>query len=763
VNPHTIDFRHAPASSWTLLCRPDDPEKSLVREDGALLYGFHAAGFDAWRFARTVEFSAQTTHRPVRVSQETENARRAIVRTVVAYPNQTLELTTFAHYGASGARYDVVLWTVTAAPDVDEILTGLRIEAQLRGATLAGTGPGPHHEVYAVPLDPAPATADWTDGLPGLPTADAVPEGAWRLRSCGHPLVGGSARGFRAADGLVTRPVLLRGGESVSGAVVVPLTIVGDDSDLVDLDQARAALVAERRYWDELDVQRLALRVPDPAVQDMLTACARNMLQAREIEQDLQVLHVGPTIYQGLWLVDGHFLLETARYLGLDETADAGLEVLMRRVRPNGAVVQLDSEPYIKETGIALATLVRQAELTGAHDELRRRWPTVRAAVAYIAELREQAAELPVGHPLRGVLPEAFGDGGLGGVRAEYTTTMWILTGLRYAADGARMLGETTDAASFGELFDSLLAAFEESAKAQRRTTEDGLRYLPMNLPGSGDHQFVPRLPDAEVPVWRRIRPETATWALCHAIWPGEVFAADDEVVRDLLDLYEARDDEQGIPATTGWLPHRAVWTYNASFAAHAWLYAGRPDKAVDYLYAFANHASPTRVWREEQPLTGSGHLQICGDMPHNWASAEFIRLVRHLLVFERGDGLDLLPAVPEHWFVPGAEIHVERTPTRFGRISIDVLVRENGLEIRVLRQGPGTSPGPGTTSVPARLRLPEGFSRGVLRVRVDGAPATDRVTDAVPATATAPDGTAGIRFDLPDGVPVLVEAESRW
>ncbi|WP_128375366.1 hypothetical protein [Streptomyces cavernae] len=728
----TIDFRHAPVSCWTLLCRPDDPHKSLVREDGALLSGFHAAGFDAWSFEETVAFCAQTTHRPVRIRQDTESARRAIVRTVVTYPNQTLELTAFAHYGPGGTRHDVVLWTITAAEDATGLLTGLHIDAQLRGRTLASTGSP--HEVYAV--TGTPATPRWTDDLPTVAATDPVPEGAWRLISCGHPLVGGSAHGFRPADGLVTRPVVLSAGESVSGAVVVPLS-----EGEWDLAGARAALDNERRYWDELDVQPLPLTVPDPAVQDMLTACARNMLQAREIEQGLPVLHVGPTIYRGLWLVDGHFLLEAARYLGLDDTADAGLEVVMRRVRPDGSIVQLESEPYVKETGIAVSTLVRQAELTSDVDELRRRWATVRGAVAHIAELMERAAGLPAGHPLKGLLPEAFGDGGLGGCRAEYTTTMWILTGLKYAVAGARMLGETADAERFGDLFDSLLDAFQRSAKVQRRTTEDGLRYLPMNLPGSGRHQFTPHVPDAEVPVWRRVRPETATWALCHAIWPGEVFAADDEVVRDLLELYDARDDEQGVPATTGWLPYQAVWTYQASFAAHAWLYAGRPDKAADYLYAFANHAAPTRVWREEQPLTGSGHVQICGDMPHNWASAEFVRLVRHLLVFERGPGLDLLPAAPEHWFRVGAEIHVDRTPTRFGRVTLDVRVGERGMEVRVLRTGSGPGADVGAEPVVGRLRLPGRFGADV---RVDGVsvPAADQLT-----------------LYLADGAPVVVEA----
>jgi hypothetical protein len=95
----------------------------------------------------------------------------------------------------------------------------------------------------------------------------------------------------------------------------------------------------------------------------------------------------------------------------------------------------------------------------------------------------------------------------------------------------------------------------------------------------------------------------------------------------------------------------------------------------VDYLYAFANHAAPTRVWREEQSLRATDNRQLCGDMPHNWASAEFIRLVRHLLVMERGETLELLPGLPAAWLYPGATLRLERTPTRFGPISLDLTV----------------------------------------------------------------------------------------
>jgi hypothetical protein len=49
----SIDFRYAPPDGWTLICRPDDPHKSLVRDDGALLYDFDGRTVDVCSF-RTV-------------------------------------------------------------------------------------------------------------------------------------------------------------------------------------------------------------------------------------------------------------------------------------------------------------------------------------------------------------------------------------------------------------------------------------------------------------------------------------------------------------------------------------------------------------------------------------------------------------------------------------------------------------------------------------------------------------------------------------
>jgi len=694
-----IDFRHAPPDGWTLICRPDDAHKSLVRDDGALLYDFDGRTVDVCRFNTVLELSAASAYRPLRIDQRTEDARRPIVRTTLEYPDQTLELLAFAHV-EDGRRSDVVLWTITAAEHVDELLASLHVEAYLAGRVLAGApGDAPAQELYAVPAGtPLTLPPEGADGVVRLP-AGRRPETGCALRSTPQELVETHAGGFRPVDAVMTAPAVLEPGGTVGGAIVVPLDHA--ETATMDLAWARGALEAERAFWDGLELMPRAIEVPDRELQELLVAASRNILQAREIEDGLPVMQVGPTIYRGLWLVDGHFLLEAARYLGFDSAADAGLEVLLRRVRPDGSIAQMDHVPYVKETGIAIATLVRQTELSGDLARLRRHWPIVRAAVAYIEELRQRAHELPAEHPLHGLMPEAFGDGGLaGGARPELTTAAWTLAGLRAAARGARLLDQAADAARFRAAFDAMREDFDRVARAQRRELPGGGSHLPMAPEGGGSHIYVAGRDDARP--WRRIRPETATWALCHAIWPGEVLAPDDPLVRDLLALYERRDDEEGIPATTGFLPYRAVWTYGASFAAHVWLYAGRPDKAVEYLYAFANHAFPTRVWREEQSLLDSGLRQITGDMPHNWASAELIRLVRHLLVFERGDGLELLVGTPQEWLRPGCSIRVERTPTRFGPVTLHVDAGDGVLVAEVTRHAGSGQPAPRSVTLAA-------------------------------------------------------------
>lgn len=680
---HTIDFRYAPPDRWTCIGRPDDPHKTLVDQDGRLLYDYNRDGarFGVFRFGRVVSFALQTDAKPVAITQRTEDAATPIVVTTIRYPHATLTLRAAGHAHA-GLRTDIVHWQIEAHGE--SITTALWLQVQDGHARVAPAGLAAGRFVYAYPAGDVPR---WT-GLQDLftnhvepPLADVAHELV--LVSPTHPLQVASAYDHGPASGLSTDLFEVTPGAPVAGVVCVPLghrEVAGMDAAWVD-----AALAAERRFWHGLPLVE-TIAIPNQPIMDMLTACARNILQAREVKAGLPEFQVGPTIYRGLWIIDGYFFLEAARFLGWDDDAARGIDVLLRRVRSNGAIEERSLDT--KDTGLALATLVRQCELSGDRAQLAALWPTMQRAVDYIRSLRAAALTVAPDAPEYGLLPAAFGNGGLGGVRAEYTTALWLLVGLKAVARAADYLALEDEQREVQAEFDGLLAALREHAARDMATLPDGTPYLPMLKPGSGEHHWNHEFAGTPPP-WQRVNPGTATWALAQAVYPGELFPPDDPLVANFCALLDTLDDAQGIPAATGWLPYQASWTYAASFYAHVWLYADRPDKAVDYLYAFANHAAPTRVWREEQSLAGARLGQKVGDMPHNWASAEFIRLVRNLIVFEHNDGIDLLCGLPETWLARGKSLHL-RTPTGSGLIMLDLAVDDNGDAHLTVTHTPG-------------------------------------------------------------------------
>ncbi len=687
TSERVIDFRYAPDTAWTLICPPDDPHKTLVAQHATLLYGFEQTHLGGFSFRRTVELRAQTRQSPTAIRQRTESAVVPIVRTTIDYPSCRLELWAAGQETDDGRRRDLVLWSLSVAPDVPRLLTGLHIDVYERDRRHAGAGPAPDHRVFAMPRDAMP---DYPLFLSETVAHDEDEPGDLLLTSGPQRLAVTHPTGFRPASGFQTEPVVVAGGGTIHGAVVLPL----DGADIDDLTtqgtgSARPldpVLVADavdtvRSSWHQRDDLRLPIRVPDPDLQDMLVAASRNLVQAREPDEDgVPVFQVGPTVYRGLWVVDGHFLLEAARYLhlqpcGPDDDPRRAVRPLLARVRQDGSINALadvadpTKHPHTKETGIGITTLVRQWELTGDHDWLRQVWPVIHDGVRHVERLRTAAFELPEDSPAYGLMPPAFADGGAAGVRPELTTALWTATGLGYAARAARALSERSDAEWIERLARQLRADIDRVIGEHAGTLPDGRRYTPLVLPGSGDHHTVadadPPSPDHE------LRPQTATWALAQAIWPGELFGPDEPVVTDYLHLLDSIERED-VPVETGWLPYRALWTYYASFAAHVQLYADRPERALSLLYGMCNHAAPTRVWREEQALREDDDSRIWGDMPHNWASAELVRLVRHLMVFEVGEELRLLAGVPPAWLSSGG-LAAERTPTRFGLVSLRV------------------------------------------------------------------------------------------
>jgi len=634
-----VDFRYAPHHSQATICFPDDPEKTIVGQAGDLRYGFKkslSAGME--NFSTVIKFSVAGFQDDKIVRQWIESPSVPIVHTLIDRPAAMLELTAFASHHADEGRVDNVILSVKSKKNAVVVMPKIHIRTCERLEL----------ESYNTPSATVRVPSSQT------PLFVAAQHNS-RLGSC----MLWEEEGFTL--------YLPHGEASEETEARYYIRLPQEDQPaamLLDRLPDTEMLLAEARdFWNKWKAFGTTDWSYPGRHGEFLTACARNIQQAREVKNGQLVFQVGPTQYRGLWIVDGNFLLEAARYLGYDQAADEGLRSEWGKQAESGQVIAESGDEHWKDTAIAMFTLVRQCELKQDWTFFRDLEPNVVRALDFLIRLRDQARSGGSTNGRYGLLAPGFADGGIGGVRSEFTNTVWTLAALRAVADAAEQQRMPT-LAKAGTFFKELYAAFQEMATREMVRHPAGFNYLPMIA------QDDPSFADADP--WNRPRPQTAQWALSHAIYPGDVFAKDDPIVRGHIALLQWCTEED-VPIETGWLWHDSLWTYNASFAAHVYLWAGQGGWAHRTFTGFLNHASPLYCWREEQPLQRALVGQDWGDMPHNWASAECVRYLRHMLALEDGKSLRLLNGMTLAEFTPTARYSLKNSPTRFGRIDLEV------------------------------------------------------------------------------------------
>jgi hypothetical protein len=459
-------------------------------------------------------------------------------------------------------------------------------------------------------------------------------------------------------------PLVVKPGETVSFAVVYcgGGRIECEQTTLAQATQARERMES---FWKTVKLPYGHITVPDKNIQALLDSSIRNIWQAREIKGGLPAFQVGATCYRSLFIVDGAFILEAASLVGAGKDTRAGIAYTLTFQKGDGSFEILPK--YWKENGIVLWTCVRHAMLTQDKQWLQSIWPQLEKTVAFIQHLRKETYKNDT--PLDdGLIPPGNVDGGIGTLdQCEYSNVYWNLVGLKAIIQAARWLDKNDQAREWQKEYDDFYATFRKAAERDTRSDIHGNRYLPILM----------TIVDSVLkknPKWYISC--KAQWAFCNGVYPGQLFAKEDPLVKGNLDNL-ATYEKEGMITTTGWLTG-GIWNYFASFYGHALLWQGDGEKAATVLYAFANHASPLWAWIEEQGLKNEPIMEN-GDMPHNWASAEFIRLAVHLLALDREREMHLFEGLPSAWTKPGMETKLEGIATPFGPLSCSLRVSEDG------------------------------------------------------------------------------------
>jgi len=655
-----LDFRYMPAWWQTCIGLPDDPQKTIVGREGQLLYNHSDPWVTGTPMGPFLYFNVciqpSVEERAEWVGQNLESPKIPIVRTekqcgrvrileeafAVAPPMfQQVDSLLFHDYGEFHKK------TTWGPPRNDVLSIGYMNEGP-DSATVT-----PVLTVQSV--DPITVHAE-DSTLRAGPSIQVLSSQNWSsadVREIAVPVQGENRQAFECRAVFPCMKLGPKEKRSLDFGIGVGRYAPRIPDGLI---QARLLRDRAEKYWSGLELPYGRITVPDTAVQNLLWSCIRNIFQSREIRNGLPAFQVGPTCYRGLWVVDGAFILDAMQMLGSPE-ARRGIEYLLSFQRPEGSIMLIDG--HLKETGILLWAVARQARLSGDKAWLEFQWPKVEAAFAAIERMRGETRSDPQA-PNFGLLPKGFSDGGLSGPSLEYTNVYWSLAGMRSAIEAAFWLGKDDIAKTWMLFYEDFYNSFKRAARRDMKKDTFGNPYLPILMTNN------PGCP-----------PQRAQWAFLHAVFPGKVFQDGDPLVEGNLAMLKAVERE-GLVYETGWLD-RGVWNYFGSFYGHALLWDGRGREAVRKLYAMANHASPTLAWREEQTLRGSSEFKTVGDMPHNWASAEFIRLVRHLLVLERGTVLHLLEGLPLNWTKPGMETRLDGIGTEFGPIKMSLKIAADG------------------------------------------------------------------------------------
>ncbi len=429
----------------------------------------------------------------------------------------------------------------------------------------------------------------------------------------------------------------------------VPMGKQGSDGAMKKVVPGSPAYFAEVRrrtkeFWLELLRKGATIAVPEE--KPSLTYYAS--LIYNFIGRDGTVIKPGEGFYDNFYLRDGAFQVYALDLAGFGSQAEESLAHFVRFQKPDGQFISQRGE--LDGNGQALWALYAHYALTGDRGWLREVYAAATKSVSWLRLARETKARPD--SPYRGILFPSIADGESLMQTQNHIVgyDFWNLRGVDCVARMAEALGEQNDAREYRQLFQAYRSSIENAF------TKSGADWFPPSYEGVG-----------------------TSWGNLTALHPTPLFSAWDPRVTATLNHVRAGFVE----GTIRWSPKktRVIHPYMSTYVTNSEIIRGEQDKAVAHFYHLLAHTTSTHGFPEGvyyDTRTAWNNTQ-----PHLWAAAQYIILLRNMLLRSDGEVLHLLPAVPVAWLRPGKKIVVLGAPTVFGRASFAVIGVRGGCEVR--------------------------------------------------------------------------------
>jgi hypothetical protein len=420
--------------------------------------------------------------------------------------------------------------------------------------------------------------------------------------------------------------------------------------DGAPLGAARAEL---RSMWEAQEAGMMGISVPEAKVSATYRAAIAEILDSRYLTPAGWVQSPNRLQYQAFWIRDAAIETQALDLAGLHGAAAQNLSFIDAFQQPDGLFISQAGQ--YDEWGEALWALAQHAELSQEPDYAAAQLGRIGAAVGWLSSVT-------AGDPL-GLLPASNPDDNELAYGHITGDDLWAAAGLRSAIAAATLAEQAGGALSTpaGQSAGAPATPAEANAAAaawaavDRRFEASLDRAIAAAVAREG---HIPPVLDAK---------GGQDWGNYWAAFPVQVLGARSAAVAATLRWARAHMAE-GLPTYLG---GSELHDYLGFRIFQTELAAGNAAGAVAGLYAELVHTTSTDGGWETGIAPFGGRASATNLAPHGTFAAEYVALLRNMLVMDTpAGGVELLAGASPAWLAPGQHIAVTAAPTDHGAIS---------------------------------------------------------------------------------------------
>ncbi len=437
------------------------------------------------------------------------------------------------------------------------------------------------------------------------------------------------------------------------------------------------------KVWKASKKKGLSLSLPDKSIERAFYAVKNHV----HVFDDGDHFSPGTFLYHNHWFRDSAYIALAFENIGWPEKVAPKLHRYFDSQTSEGFFKSQRGE--WDSNGQALVTLVNHVRRGGDPDLLDKWYPRLIKGVKWMETMRGKTRNSRSPH--YGLLPAGFSAEHFGPNDHYYWDNFWSLAGILAVQWAADRLAKKADSEWLTDVYQDY--------------SNDMAASMTWAFERMGD-QLLPSSP-------YRWMDSSAVGNLV-AVSPLGLASVREPWVRKTVDFLLEHNLRDGLFFQK--IVHTGLNPYLSVQLARALLLL-EDDRWRDILDALMAKATSTYTWPEAlHPRVFGGCM---GDGDHGWSAAEFLNLIRDMVVLESADELWLASGLYPAWFCIGLRVKVNGARTLFGTVSYTVEQSDLGLQLDwVIKRKPHQDRAKAYFFLPATCGLNFGSSASLVNGR---------------------------------------------